>query len=42
LFLTFLLVYNSCTGGFVVTFSYMCTMYPSLVHPLHILLLPPT
>jgi hypothetical protein len=34
-FLTFLLVYNSYTGGFIVTFPYTCTMYPSLVHPFH-------
>jgi hypothetical protein len=33
--LKFLLMYNSCTGGFIVTFSYMYTMHPSLVHPLH-------
>jgi hypothetical protein len=33
-FLTFLLAYNSCTGDFVVTLPFMCTMYPGLVHPL--------
>jgi hypothetical protein len=41
-FLTFLLVYNSCTGGFVVTFPYMSTMYPNLVHPLHYSSPPPS
>jgi hypothetical protein len=30
-FFEFSLVYNSCTGGLVVIFPYMCTMYPSLV-----------
>jgi hypothetical protein len=38
---TFLLIYDSCTGGFIVTFSYIyiCIYvyigYPGLVHPLH-------
>jgi hypothetical protein len=32
---TFLWVYNSCTWDIVMTFPYMHTMYPDLVHPLH-------
>jgi hypothetical protein len=32
IFLMFLLVYCSCTGGFIVTFPYMLTVYPGLVH----------
>jgi hypothetical protein len=34
-FKIFLLVYDSCTVGFLVPFPYMCALYPSLVHPLH-------
>jgi hypothetical protein len=34
-FLLFLLLCNSCTSGFIVTFPYMHTMCPGLVHPLH-------
>jgi hypothetical protein len=30
-----LLVYASCTGGFIVTFPYLHMLYPGLVHPLH-------
>jgi hypothetical protein len=33
-FKCFLLLYSSCTGGFIVTFLYVYTMYPGLVHPL--------
>jgi hypothetical protein len=32
---TFLLVYDSYTGGFVVTFPYIHVLYPELAHPLH-------
>jgi hypothetical protein len=35
-FLTFLLVYNSSIGGFIVTFAYTCIMYPDLVHPVEV------
>jgi hypothetical protein len=31
----FLLMYNNCTGEFIVIFPYMCTMYPGLVPSLH-------
>jgi hypothetical protein len=40
-----ILVYNSCTKGFIVTFQYMHTMYPglwffpSIILPLHLTLL---
>jgi hypothetical protein len=34
-FAMFLLVYNSCTGDFIETFTYMNTIYPNLVHLLH-------
>jgi hypothetical protein len=30
---TFLWVHNSCSGGFIVTYLCMHTMYPSLVYP---------
>jgi hypothetical protein len=29
------IVYITCTGSFIMTFPYMCTMYPGLFHPLH-------
>jgi hypothetical protein len=32
---TYLLVYDSYTGGFIVTFSYIHILYPELVHLLH-------
>jgi hypothetical protein len=33
--LTFLFVYDSFTGGFIVTFPYIHILSPGLVHPLH-------
>jgi hypothetical protein len=35
IFLVFLLVYDSCSGSFIVTFPYIHIFYPGLVHSLH-------
>jgi hypothetical protein len=35
LFLMHLLAYNSSTGGYIVTFTYVLTKYLSLIYPLH-------
>jgi hypothetical protein len=39
---TFLLIYNSCTRGSIVTFPYMPTMHCGLVQPSIILSDPPS